>query len=165
MCDIVISNKKYIFGLHAYFWHRTLKPLKSLSDEKCKGFFCHVNKVTLGPSPQVGDRLPWEPTVWFQSHPLTSKRGGLEVGSVANGKWFSQPWLCDEAFAKTQKDGLGEVPGCWTREHVERVVCPLPHALPYLPSLPSGCSGQSRPLPTPLSLDYKFHSLFPFSRM
>ena len=27
-CDIVIDNKKCIFGLHLYFWHRALKTLE-----------------------------------------------------------------------------------------------------------------------------------------
>ena len=46
------------------------------------------------------------PTPW-----PSKKEKGLEIGSVSNGHWFNQSWLCMETSVKTQRPGFWELPG------------------------------------------------------
>lgn len=44
--DIGIYNKKYVFGLHADFWHRAPKALGMFHDKSRDCIACYVNEVT-----------------------------------------------------------------------------------------------------------------------
>ena len=83
-CDIVIYNKKYIFGLHRICGTELLKPLEFLRVENNKDVFCYVNEVTCGPPLNDGGWLPGKPTEnrrWELSvPPQTSREGGWAGG-------------------------------------------------------------------------------------
>ena len=50
ICDIVIYNKKYIFGLLPCSWHGAPKTLGTSSDKSSKGITCYVNEAPFGKS-------------------------------------------------------------------------------------------------------------------
>ena len=53
ICDIMVYNKKYIFGLHPiFFWHRAPKTLR-ISLRRDKGVFCYAPQVTFERHPKM----------------------------------------------------------------------------------------------------------------
>lgn len=78
-------------------------------------------------APEDGGWLPQEPAWWlehwdFWSPPwFPGREEGLEAESMVSVHWFHQTCLCDEAARKTQRMGLGELPGWWTRSGSGRV--------------------------------------------
>ena len=51
MCDIVIYNKKYTFGLLPSSWHGAPKILRTSCDRSSESIICYVDEATFGKSP------------------------------------------------------------------------------------------------------------------
>lgn len=91
LCDGVIYNKKYIFNLHPYFWHRAPKTQEISSDEMTKVSFVMLISWPL----EWG--LRWGLAAWRTNHVirglelsvpptgLPGKGEELEVEPTANG--------------------------------------------------------------------------------
>ena len=115
LCDIMIHDKKHMFSLCPYLWHRAAKTLDISCDESNKGISWCVNEVTVGPTKGwrlVANGANHEIETWnFQLHPDLRKEK-LEI--EFSDQWCNQAYLCNEAAIKTQKDGFGELSGSWT---------------------------------------------------
>ena len=90
---------------------------------------------------------PWDLRVGtFSPNPWPPEKGEkLAVQSVANGYWFNQLCLCNEASIKTQENGVWIAWGVGGKhmeihrvEQPERTGKLFPHTLLYV-SLPFGC--------------------------
>lgn len=53
-CDIVICNKKSVFGLCPPFWYMAPQILGISCNESSKGVFCYVNETTFGKHLSLG---------------------------------------------------------------------------------------------------------------
>ena len=73
ICDIVICNTRYIFGLCPLLRHRVHKPLEFPKWWEHKSVFCYVNEVTLGLHLRMGagcrENQPWDQRVGIFSPP------------------------------------------------------------------------------------------------
>ena len=152
LCFTVIV-RNICFFVHD-FWHREPNPWHFLSAESNQGIksFCYVHKVNFRKPRRMGETNKWSEDWNFQSHPSwpLGMGEGLEVGSVANGRWFNQPGLCNEVSIKTRKDFVQRASGLvewWTFRHVGRMAqektngssAPLPTSLTHA-FLPTGSS-------------------------
>ena len=134
-------------------------PRNFPSGERDRGVLCYVQEVTYGISLDLlrmgagfRENQPCDWRLELSVPPVSpGSGGGAGDWVVANGQGFSQSWLCNEVSIKTQKDGVRELQGWWTRGGVEREV--------------SSEHGSSTPLPMPRPVSL-FHlaapELYPF---
>lgn len=141
ICDIVICNGKYIFGLHPRFWHWALETLGIA--QSYKGIFCYVN-----------GHLDWAGCLENQSIVWLHVTTGLELSVPPSdlpegdrGWMLNQSPVTSDFFNHAcvikppitpQRMGFWELLGWWTRGDLGRVVrsehgsCgPFPHSLAY----------------------------------
>lgn len=104
-CEVVIYNRKQIFGLPPIPGTAILKPLEFPVMRVTKVFFVtsmtwlldHLGMGTgcQGNQPEI-EFGTFNPTPWF----LRSGEG-LEVESIINGQWLNQSYLCNKASTKS----------------------------------------------------------------
>lgn len=99
----------------------------------------YVTAVTFGNHLKMGGWLPKEPTIGGEllvPPPDLEEGRWMEDGAVANGQWFNQPCLCNEASITGQKDRVrraSELVNIWgsresglPREHGSSMTPPIP---------------------------------------
>lgn len=144
ICDIIIYNKKYVFGFHPVSGTELSKPLKFLSDESNEDVSCYADEATFRPCLKMV--IAGEPSMWLRvctfGVPQAPGRGEeLEWESTTNSQCLSRSCLCNEDFIKTQKYWVQSPLGWWTQRFGEIGMSEEGMDLCALsPYLPSSCS-------------------------